>query len=326
MPVYNAAPFLPSCLESIISQTFQAWELLAVDDFSTDESLAILRRFARKDNRINVFQNQEKGIIHALRTALAHSSGRFITRMDADDIMHPDKLKALQDLLLKNGTGSVAIGLVQYFSEQALGNGYRRYEGWLNTLTLKGHNYQDIYRECVIPSPSWMVYRTDFYKCGAFDSSVYPEDYDLCFRFYKNDMQVVHCPEVLHLWRDHSSRASRNDPHYSDVSYFDLKVPYFLELDYKPERSLMLWGAGRKGKAIAKRLLKRKIPFKWVCNNPKKWHTTIYDHPLFPSELIWQTPAKQIIIAVSNPEEQKIIRKQCAENDCKIGQDYYFFC
>jgi len=58
-------------------------------------------------------------------------------------------------------------------------------------LTAKGNNFQEIYKECVIPSPCWMIYRTDMDKCQAFLPNRYPEDYDLCFRFYENGMRTT---------------------------------------------------------------------------------------------------------------------------------------
>ena len=83
----------------------------------------------------------------------------------------------------------MATGLVKYFSETTLGDGYQKYEQWLNQLTLENRNFEDIYKECVIPSPAWMCHRDDLDNCGGFAQQQYPEDYDLCFRFYKNKLK-----------------------------------------------------------------------------------------------------------------------------------------
>ncbi len=85
MPVKNAAPFLDECIESIISQSYSNWELLAVNDNSTDETLEILKRFSTLDSRITAVNNRKNGIIEALKTGYNISKGAFITRMDADD-------------------------------------------------------------------------------------------------------------------------------------------------------------------------------------------------------------------------------------------------
>jgi len=197
--------------------------------------------YAKKDSRIQVLSNKEKGIIPALQLAFAKSTGQWITRMDADDRMAPEKLAELLKPLSDNGSGNLATGLVKYISTTQLGDGYRRYEKWLNDLTTTSNNYQDIYKECVIPSPCWMCHRDDLIQCGAFDSATYPEDYNLCFRFYKNGLKVHGVKKVLHFWRDHPERTSRQSATYADHRYFDLKLPYFLELDYKSEQPLILW-------------------------------------------------------------------------------------
>ena len=118
MPVFNTSAYLPECLDSVISQSEKNWELLAVDDFSTDGSLAVLNEYAQKDDRIKVFKNTEKGIAPALKLAFENSVGELISRMDSDDVMMPDKLAFLKNKLLDHGVGSVATGQVEYFSKK----------------------------------------------------------------------------------------------------------------------------------------------------------------------------------------------------------------
>ena len=88
----------------------------------------------------------------ALRLAYLNSKGEFITRMDSDDIMAPQKLLVMIGSLIQQGKGHLAVGQVTYFSERGISNGYERYEQWLNQLTETGTNYSEIYKECVIPS------------------------------------------------------------------------------------------------------------------------------------------------------------------------------
>lgn len=318
MPVKNAAPFLAECLDSIIAQNETNWELLAVDDSSTDNSAAILRANADKDPRIKVFTNPGNGIIDALRTAYNASTGNLITRMDADDRMADRKLEVLKNNILTAGKRHVAIGQVSYFAEGALGDGYRRYEQWLNTLTANGTNYMDIYKECVIPSPCWMVFRDDLDRCGAFTPNTYPEDYDLCFRFYDAGLKVVACHEVLHFWRDHSTRTSRNHPHYADNRFLQLKLNWFLRLHRDHECPLVLWGAGQKGKQLAQMLSTLKIDFEWICNNPKKIGKEIYGTMMQEPATFSALSNPQTIVSVSNPQEQAELKQRLT------GQVFYF--
>ncbi|MEP3383758.1 MAG: glycosyltransferase family 2 protein, partial [Flavobacteriaceae bacterium] len=167
---------MPECLDSILEQTYKNWEVLAVNDHSQDESVAILTSYTKKDSRIKVFKNDGEGIIPALRIAYAQSAGNFITRMDSDDIMKPNRLQIMVDSLMDKGEGHLAVGQVRYFSDRGISNGYDRYEKWLNQLTLNGNNYSEIYKECVVPSPCWMAWKRDFEACGAFEPNRYPED------------------------------------------------------------------------------------------------------------------------------------------------------
>ena len=101
MPVKNAGKFLHECLQSIRDQTEAKWELIAVNDHSTDDSKQILQHFAQNDARIKVLENKGSGIISALQTGYQLTTGNFIHRMDADDVMPIIKLKVLKRYFLK---------------------------------------------------------------------------------------------------------------------------------------------------------------------------------------------------------------------------------
>lgn len=326
IPFKNTAHFLPECLGSIQKQSYTNWEVLAVDDNSTDNSLEIATRFATKDTRIKVFKNNGNGIIPALRKAYENSTGVFITRMDSDDIMKPNRLEVMVKSLSDCGQSHIAVGQVKYFSDRGISDGYDRYEKWLNQLTAKGKNYSEVYKECVIPSPCWMVHRKDFEACGAFEPNRYPEDYDLTFRFYEKGLNVIPCNEILHLWRDYDTRTSRTHEHYAQNYFLDIKTHYFLKLDYNPKRPLAIWGAGFKGKTIAKKLIDQTIDFTWLCDNPNKINKSIYEKKMNHFSVLKTMQQPQSIITVANELAQKEIHAYLTELNQKPMQDYFFFC
>ena len=335
LPVKNTDKYLEECLDSIVAQSISDWELIAVNDHSTDSSLAILNTYAQKDQRIKVFNNTGKGIIAALRLAYQNSTGTYITRMDSDDKMAVEKLEKLLNALSikltkststnKKATGQLAVGQVQYFSAKQLGAGYQKYEQWLNRLSRQGNNFQEIYKECVIPSPCWMVHRQDLDRCGAFEPNIYPEDYDLCFRFYQYGLTIVPSNTVLHYWRDYPNRTSRTDDHYSDNRFLAIKMLYFLKLDYQADRPLVLWGAGKKGKWMAQYLIKQQIPFQWGCNNPKKIGKHIYGQVLSDANTLIEMDKAHFMVAVANETAQQEIY-QVLESVGTLGKDFFFFC
>ena len=96
MPAYNRADLIARAIESVQSQTLRSWELVVVDDGSTDDTLAIARSYAARDNRIKVFQNETNlGIGKTRNHAVRRSTGRFITPLDSDDWYQPPRLERL---------------------------------------------------------------------------------------------------------------------------------------------------------------------------------------------------------------------------------------
>jgi len=324
MPVKNASDYILECIKSVQAQSLTNWELIVVDDHSRDNTRDIIKSIAADDNRIQLLKNKGSGIIPALQLALENSAGQYISRMDGDDIMGNHKLMALVNNLIEYGPGYIAVGKVKYFSDTTLGSGYKKYEKWINDLVGSGDLWSDIYKECVVPSPCWMVHRDDLQKAGAFDSPVYPEDYDLCFRFYKAGLIPIPSNKVLHFWRDYPHRTSRVDPLYADNRFLELKCKYFIELEHQEE--LILWGAGKKAKIIAKILLSNSINFHWVTNNLKKVDHIVYGVSIKAQYEIEKFPRANIIIAVANEEAQTEIRDFLAQSSNSNPEQHYFFC
>ncbi len=326
IPFKNTELFLRECINSIINQTYSNWELLIIDDHSTDKSYDLVEDYANKDKRIKLYKNDGSGIINALKLAFSKSKGDYITRMDSDDIMSEIKLEILINNLLQHGQSYIATGLVHYFSKEGISDGYRKYEAWLNSLTLNGSNYSEIYKECVIPSPCWMINRADLLAIDAFNPTRYPEDYDLAFRFYQANYKVLACDTVLHYWRDYGTRASRTDINYAENSFIDLKLHYFLKLEYDSSRPLVIWGAGKKGKTVAKKLIANNVDFDWICDNPKKIGKHIYEKEMKAFKYLETLDNFQSIINVANKDEQAIIRKYFSKLNKESMHDYFFFC
>lgn len=325
-PFKNTERFLEECITSILQQTYQNWELLIIDDHSDDDGYSLVENYAKKDNRIKLLKNNGNGIIDALKLAYKNSSGSLITRMDSDDIMLPNKLEVLVNNLKKHGKKHVAVGLVEYFNANGVGPGYKSYELWLNELTKTGNNYDEIYKECVIPSPCWMIHREDFQTCGGFNPNIYPEDYDLTFRFYKYGFKCIPCDKVLHKWRDYSTRTSRTHEHYAQNHFTTLKVHHFLDIDYDSSKTLVIWGAGTKGKLMASLFIDKNIPFEWICDNPNKIGKDIYGKQLLNFDALAKIKNPQSLITVANKQAQKEIKGYLDRLNLQAFKDYIFFC
>lgn len=326
MAVKDTAPYLPTCLDSILRQTYPNWELMAVNDHSSDRTPEILQEYAAKDPRIRVLHSDRPRLIPTLQVGYRHCTGALINRMDSDDKMPPDKLERLYEEWKKHGPGTIVAGGTQHFVDEGeVGAGFVRYERWLNEVARTNTHYEQIYRECVIPSHCWIIHKDDFDRAGAFDPIVYPEDYDLCFRFYRTGLRIIGIDHILHYWRDRSDRISRTWEEYEDNRYFELKLRYFYELDRDHSRPLVLWGCGRNGKDMAKHLLERGDDFHWVCDNPKKIGKHIYGVELEAFDVIPRLDHPQLMIVVSSPEARVQIRAHLEAWRKDPVKDYWFF-
>lgn len=321
MPMKNAGPFIEATIHSILAQSHSHWELIVIDDHSTDNSPEKVLRFAKRDRRIKMFKNTGSGILDALCTGQKFIAGQFLSRMDADDLMTEDRIKHQLLKLDETGSGHVVTGLVSYFSEEGINSGYKKYEQWLNQLCLSNSHYREIYRECVLPSPGWMMHTADFLKIGGFEGLDYPEDYDFVFRLYQNQIPIVSLNKTVLLWRDHPGRASRNLVQYRDQTFFSLKWRRFLEIDRISSSPLILYGAGPKGKKLAREILKTTAEFFWVSGNIQKQGKHIYGQPIKSEALLKKYNHPQVLIAISAPDAQNEISRKTNHL-----QKVYYFC
>jgi len=103
MPVYNGEKYLKECIESVIAQTFSDWELIIVNDGSTDKSDSICKSYADKDNRIKVIYQKNAGVSAARNRAMENITGKYVTFIDCDDKYTENRLKVMFDLMEEHG-------------------------------------------------------------------------------------------------------------------------------------------------------------------------------------------------------------------------------
>jgi glycosyltransferase involved in cell wall biosynthesis len=274
-PFKNAEKYIRATAESILAQTETDWEWILVNDHSSENEEVVLKEFL-SDKRIRVFTNNGNGIIDALNLAFEQATGRFCTRMDADDVMPENKLKFFSNYLENSSPETIVTGKVHYFSEEyEVSDAYRKYEAWLNKQVDQNDFYSEIYKECTLASGNWMMYTETLQAIGGFKSLKYPEDYDLLFRWYENNLSIKGIDEVTHLWREHSERTSRTHTHYAQESFFRLKVNRLLDLEWN-NNQILLNGTGQKGRLTAKLLTERSVSFRWFSHEAEKFPKGIY--------------------------------------------------
>ncbi|MEH6717859.1 MAG: glycosyltransferase [Aurantimonas endophytica] len=121
IPVYNGERYLELALDSVLGQSFGDFELVAVDDGSSDSSNAILKRYAATDSRIRIIEKPNGGIVSALNLGLEHCRGQYVARMDCDDIATPERFEIQMEVFDKH-TDAVAVGgLIQLIDGEGQG-------------------------------------------------------------------------------------------------------------------------------------------------------------------------------------------------------------
>lgn len=292
-PFKNAAPCIEETILSIQKQSFSDWEMILINDHSTDNGAEIVTKIQKADSRITLVQNKTEGIIPALQMGLSLSKGEFITRMDADDLMPENRLQLMLDRILSSERKTVVTGKVKYFGKEPVSEGYLNYEKWLNDRVEKNDFYNQIYRECVVASPNWLVRKQDIMKDQIFSKLHYPEDYDMVFQWRENGYSIEAIDEVTLFWREHPKRTSRNSTVYQQDSFFKLKIDWFLRSE--STNNLVLLGAGTKGKKVAKHLIEKNVKFKWHDFQFEK-----YGAPIFGQQIrnYKEISGEQLLIAV----------------------------
>lgn len=249
LPFKNEELYLHECLSSISRQDFSNFKVYMVDDHSTDKSPDIAHDFASLDKRFSYVKNKGTGVVEALLTAIRLIDQPLISRMDADDLMPENKLSVLRKALIEQGKGHVVTGRVQYFGSKKISDGYLGYQNWLNHLCVNNNFWDAIYRECVIPSCSWMMHSEDFISALP-KQILLPEDYHLVFSWYYAKLKVVGINDLVHHWRDHAERTSKLSPDYQIEAFFRLKWKLLKEKELQPTDKIILWGRGEKAKIL----------------------------------------------------------------------------
>jgi glycosyltransferase involved in cell wall biosynthesis len=254
MPVRDGEAHLDEAMDSLVAQTFGDFEVIAVDDGSTDGTAARLERWTSRDERIRVITSDAVGIVRALERGRHEARGRFLARMDADDIADPRRF-ALQYGFLESNPHVSGCGCgVRYFPEEQVRDGARRYESWINGVRSPSDVKRAIWVECPIAHPAFFLRAEVVSDVGGYQDVGWPEDYDLILRMHAAGHALANVPEVLHAWREGEGRLSRTDVRYAPEAFLRCRVHYLRAGPLADGRPVVVWGAGPVGKSFARAL------------------------------------------------------------------------
>jgi len=328
IPCYNAAETLDETLETLVLQTLTDFEVIAVDDGSTDSTLRVLQAWAAKDRRFHVLSQPHGGVIAAANAGMEACTAPYIARMDADDLAYPERLALQSAYLDEHPEVAVVSSLVEAFPDSDVRDGYRIYVQWLNSLVTDKDIRREMFVESPLANPSVMVRKTWIEKMGGYQEQGWAEDYDLWLRMYLAGAVFAKIPKVLLAWRDHPQRITRTDSRYSLENFLRAKAYYLARGPLVDRDALIIWGAGMMGRRMGKQLQYQGVPLVvFVDIDPKKIGRTRRGVPVIAPEelrdwwLRYENPA--ILAAVGARKARGLIRARLDAFGFVEGQDWW---
>lgn len=201
MPVYNTAPYLREAMDSMLSQTFTDFELIVLNDCSPDNAEEILDTY--DDPRIVRYRGERNvGLANVLNVGIEMARGKYIARMDSDDISLPNRLKVQVDFLEKHPDIDLVSVAMQLFGAKE--------EVWVREQNPEKVKINALFQSPVLHASSvWR--KVSFERHGLrFRQDMVPaEDYDLWTRALVRGLKLVNLPDVLYRYRLHPNQATQ---------------------------------------------------------------------------------------------------------------------
>jgi glycosyltransferase involved in cell wall biosynthesis len=223
VPAYNAAPYLPAALDSILQQSFQSFEIVVIDDCSKDSTWAVIQQYAARDQRIRPYRNERNlGIAGNRNKGVSLATGRYIAWQDADDISLPTRLEKQFRFLEEHPEVGIIGGFLEIFRGDDI-VGVRKYPP--DDASLR----RCIFRYSPIAQPAAMLRAEALRRAGEYDRRYPPaEDIDMTFRIGEH-YALANLQEVVIRYREIESSAT-----FTRLRKMELST---LEIRWKHSRS-----------------------------------------------------------------------------------------
>ena len=326
LPVFNAAEYLPVCLKSLERQTLGDFEVVAIDDGSTDGSTEILKKWGRADRRIRVIERSHRGLVPSLNDGLGECRGDLVARMDADDVAHPRRLQFQAEFLQSRPEVNIVSCLIRHFPAHQVAQGFRLYDEWLNSLVDHDQMFRERFAESPIAHPSVMFRKKAVDEVGGYRDCGWPEDYDLWLRLFERGDVFVKVPRLLQFWRESPDRLSRTDSRYSSDAFLRCKAHFFARGPAAEGKTVILWGAGPNGKRLYRYLGEEGIVVRAIIDiDPAKIGRQIRGTPVVAPETLPDLLDDRTIVvaAVGSRGARQLIRERLTGFGLREGQDFW---
>jgi glycosyltransferase involved in cell wall biosynthesis len=326
MPLRNEERYLPAALESLFRQTFRSWELIAVDDGSTDATPAILAEAERRDARVRIVRSSEKGLVNALNAGLSCCRAEFVARMDGDDICHPRRLELQVAHLDSHPEVSLVACGFRHFPRNSLKPGMIAYETWQNGLDSHERIMSDLFVESPFVHPSIICRKVLMEQMNGYRDWGWAEDYDLWLRMARFGARFARLPETLFFWRDHPERATRTMEEYSATSFRNCKLDNLKNGFLQGVNTVVIAGAGLEGRAWQRMLAVHGIAVSaWIDVDPRKIGKNLHGAEVLSTASI-AAVQDRIIVAIGVRGARDQFREMVTPFRLQEGIDFVCVC
>jgi glycosyltransferase involved in cell wall biosynthesis len=323
MPVYNHGPWCEQAAASVLRQTLGDLEIVAVDDGSEDDGAARLERMGCADSRLRVLSVEHGGIAAALRAGISAASGRYLARMDADDVSMPRRIEKQVAVLAAHPDVGAVDCLVDLEVSPFTGRGMVEYVEWLNSLVGSGGIAANLFVESPLVHPAVCMTREAYAASGGYLDERCPEDYSLWLRMAAAGFRLEKVPEVLLRWRDLESRLTRTDGNYSPPAIAALKARMLPRVHPRALSGVSMWGAGEAGKRMARLLAGHGVQVRRFFDiDPRKVGNRILGSPVLGVEAVAEHRGDLLLVAVGVRTAKALIRGFLAERGFVELDDY----
>lgn len=311
IPVYNGESTIESAVDSILRQSYTDFELVIINDGSTDSTPLILDSLSNRDNRIRVLHTPNRGIIDALNTGIPICRADIIARMDADDISHPRRLELQFDFMSRHPEVSVCSSLVKMFPRKDLLGGLVKYEEWLSSLITPQDIARDMLVESPVAHPSVMLRKSELIEIGGYQERGWAEDYDLWLRYHTSRRLFAKVPSTLLFWRQAEGRLTFTDSRYSVENFLCAKAHYLAKMLKGSGRPIVLWGAGKTGRRLCKHLVREGLSLEAIVDiDTQKIGHLMRGIPIVGMDYLQNKRNLFVIEAVGSRRARELIREQ----------------
>ena len=204
VPVYKVERYLDICLDSIINQTFEDFEIICVNDGSPDNCINILRQYAKFDSRIKIYSQKNKGLSAARNTGLKYALGEYITFVDSDDLLSPVALERMYNNICENNSDYMFSYVYQFLEDKGFYWELPNIKEFKKYITKPVFNESELGPEFYLKYifSAWAkMYRKEFIKDFSFPEGLIFEDLPFFAKCYLNATRISYDFEPLYFYR-----------------------------------------------------------------------------------------------------------------------------